>query len=352
MSADLAKSAVEWFRAVGAGTGAFVVRQVRHCSKAKGRPGDVEIQIAAGAGGDPIWLLVEAQEQVTPLRALGILTRLAHVRAKGVPTLCSRNISERVAGLCRGQGVSYLDEAGNCRISAPGFYLQVSGKRLVKPAKQPHADPFAAKSSRIVRVLLSHPQQGWQVQELAKEAAVSLGLVAKIKQALLELAFVEERNRRVHLRDPKGLFDAWAAAYEPAADSLRLYVMQKPGALERALAGWCQDKQLRYALTHLAGAWRMAPTVRYQHSTVYVDAATESAAIAGLVQDLRAKPVDTGANLVLRTPADPFVFYDAREIDAVQVVSALQLYLDLKGDPGRGREAAQEILEREIMPRW
>jgi len=128
--------------------------------------------------------------------------------------------------------------------------------------------------------------------------------------------------------------------------------MQKPAALERALAGWCKDKQLRYALTHLAGAWRVAPTVRYQHSTVYVDAETESAAVSGLRQELRAKPVDTGANLVLQTPADPFVFYGAREIDGVQVVSALQLYLDLKGDPGRGQDAAQEIFEREIMPRW
>jgi len=85
---------------------------------------------------------------------------------------------------------------------------------------------------------------------------------------------------------------------------------------------------------------------------VYVDAETESAPISGLLQDLRAKPVDTGVNLVLRTPADPFVFYDDREIDGVQVVSPRQLYLDLKGDPGRGQDAAQEIFEREIMPRW
>ena len=34
------------------------------------------------------------------------------------------------------------------------------------------------------------------------------------------------------------------------------------------------------------------------------------------------------------------------------ISTPLQLYLDLKGDPGRGQDAAQEIFEREIMPRW
>ena len=69
-------------------------------------------------------------------------------------------------------------------------------------------------------------------------------------------------------------------------------------------------------------------------------------------EGLGAKRVDSGANLVLAVPEDPFVFYQSRTIDDIAVVSPLQLYLDLRKQPGRGEEAAQEILKREIMPTW
>jgi hypothetical protein len=71
-----------------------------------------------------------------------------------------------------------------------------------------------------------------------------------------------------------------------------------------------------------------------------------------LIQGLEAKRGDSGANLVLAVPKDPFVLYQSRAIDGIDVVSPLQLYLDLRKQPGRGEEAAQEILKREIIPTW
>jgi hypothetical protein len=269
-----------------------------------------------------------------------------------VPTLCSRVISERVAELCRAQGISYLDEAGNCRLSAPGFFLQVEGRKPVRAANRAHIDPFAVKSSRIARVLLGSPRRGWQLQELADEAQVSIGLVAKVKRALLEQAFVEERDRRLHLRDSKGLLDAWAAAYEPKGNRIAAYVMQKAGEAERRIAHWCAENGVRSALTDLAGAWRLAPSVRYQQSSIYVEGNDETDNINNLIQGLGVKRVDSGANVILAVPEDAFVFYQSRTMDGIDVVSPLQLYLDLRRQTGRGEEAAQEILNREILPKW
>jgi hypothetical protein len=62
--------------------------------------------------------------------------------------------------------------------------------------------------------------------------------------------------------------------------------------------------------------------------------------------------VDSGANLVLVVPEDPFVLYQSRKIDDFDVASPLQVYLELRKQPGRAEEAAQEILKREIMPTW
>ena len=267
---------------------------------------DLAIELEPASGGRAIPLAVEAQERVSPLLAIGILQRMAESPAKGVPTLCTRVVSTRVAELCRSHGVSYLDEAGNCRLSAPGFFLQVEGRKPVRAAKQADVDPFAVKSSRITRVLLGNPKHGWQLQELADEAQVSLGLVAKVKRALLEQAFVEERDRRLHLRDPKGLLEAWETTYESSGQRVSLYVMQKASQTEQRIARWCAEKAVRFAMTDLAGAWRQAPTVRYQQSIVYVESKDAMDVVDDLVQHLGARRVDSGGKLRVGRPRGYF----------------------------------------------
>ena len=353
MPPSVAKSVVEWFRAVAARTGAYSVAKVEQIAPGRSRGTcDLAIEVVPTTGGRAIRLVVEAKERVSPLLAIGILERMAESSAKGMPILCSRVVSQRVAELCRSQGVGYLDEAGNCRLSAPGFFLEVEGRKPVRTTKQAEVDPFALKSSRIARALLGSPKRGWQLQELADEAQVSLGLVAKVKGALLEQAFVEERDRRLHLRDPKGLLEAWASAYKSSGERSPVYVMQKAGEAERSIARWCAKNAVRFALTELAGAWRLAPSVRYQQSTIYVEGKDDTDVVNDMVQGIGAKRVDTGANVVLAVPEDPFVLYQSRTIDGIAVVSPLQLYLDLRKQPGRGEEAAQEILKQEIMPTW
>ena len=169
---------------------------------------------------------------------------------------------------------------------------------------------------------------------------------------LLEQAFVEERVRRLHLRDRKGLLEAWAVAARIERGprcSLRNAEGRRSRTERCALVA---ENAVRFALTDLAGAWRLAPSVRYQQSSAYVDGNDDTDVVNRLIRGLGAKRVDSGANLVLAVPKDPFVLYQSRAIDGIDVVSPLQLYLDLRKQPGRAEEAAQEILEREIMPTW
>jgi hypothetical protein len=53
---------------------------------------------------------------------------------------------------------------------------------------------------------------------------------------------------------------------------------------------------------------------------------------------------------MLLQPYDDGVFYAASEIEGLQVVSPVQLYLDLSQTKGRGDEAANAILEEVIKP--
>ncbi|MGL4423105.1 MAG: type IV toxin-antitoxin system AbiEi family antitoxin, partial [Gemmataceae bacterium] len=109
--------------------------------------------------------------------------------------------------------------------------------------------------------------------------------------------------------------------------------------------------EVRSALTQLAAAWRYSPMVRYEKSVAYIDRKLETGnKLKSLLENLDAKEVDSGANVMLWRTDDPAVFTDSKEFDGVNAVSPLQLYLDLMALSGRGEDAAQEIFEKELRP--
>jgi len=55
------------------------------------------------------------------------------------------------------------------------------------------------------------------------------------------------------------------------------------------------------------------------------------------------KKVPSGANVELVVPYDEGVFYWTRRRQDLTVVSAVQVYLDLVRDRGRGQEAAETL---------
>jgi hypothetical protein len=312
---------------------------------------DYVITLSTGPDNRRVDFFVETRPQLTPQTALAVFQRLRWVPPDGLLLVCAPSVSPRVAELCREEGVSYLDGVGNCRIVAPGLFICVSGRPNRRASLKAAVDPFSRKSSRVVRALLTHPDQGWQVQQLARQAGVSLGLASKVKKSLLEEAYLEERDRLLYLRDPAKLLQAWAARYRPLVRRLQLFALPRATETETRLAAWCRENGVAYALTQLAGAWRYAPMVRYDKSVVYIDKKVESGDnLKALLGDLDARKVDTGANCTLWIADDPAVFTDAKEVDGVRVVSPLQLYLDLKALAGRGEDAAEEILEKHLHP--
>lgn len=338
----------EWVRKLAEETTAFDVMRVSR----QGDQWDHIITLSMKPGRQQVELFVLARQQLSPSTVLSVLPKFKSVPAAGVPTLCAPYISPRVAELCREQNVGYLDSVGNCRIAGPGLFVHVSG-RPNRPTTSKAVDPFSKKSSRIVRTLLTNPGRGWQVQQLAQQADVSLGLVSKVKTALLEEAYLEERDRLLFVRDPIKLLQGWAAEYRPQVKRLQLFAIPRPQETEKRLAGWCRSRTITYALTQLSAAWRYSPMVRYDKCVAYIDSKLEAENnLKDLLEQIDAREVDTGANCTLWITDDPAVFTDAREFDGVNTVSPLQLYLDLKVLSGRGEDAAQEILERELQPHF
>jgi len=311
---------------------------------------DEVITLSVKPNQQRVVLFIQVRQQLSPGTVLGVFRRFKGTPFEGVRLVCAAYISPRVAEMCREHSVGYLDGVGNCWIAAPGLFVHIEG-RPNRPVVSKAVDPFSKKSSRIVRTLLAHPGKGWQVQQLAKQADVSLGLVSKVKTTLLDEAYLVERDRLLFVRDAVKLLYGWSAEYRPQVRRLQLFAIPRPLETERSLAEWCRANTISYALTQLAAAWRYSPTVRYDKSVLYIDRKLEAGhKLKALLQQIDAREVDSGANCTLWMTDDPAVFTDAREFDGVNVVSPLQLYLDLKVLAGRGEDAAREIFERELRP--
>jgi len=264
------------------------------------------------------------------------------------PVVAAPYISDDTARICRQNGVGYIDLAGNCFLNFDQIYVE--RKNYPNPAieKRQVRSIFSPKSGRIVRVMLSNPGRLWRVQELAKEAKVSLGLASRLKQRLLELEYASEKENGLTLSRPGELLKQWADNYSFRKNKVYDYFsLDEIKELERNLSQYCERRGIAYALTLFSGAALVAPYARYTRGFAYV-----GNDIREVADSLGLKQVSSGPNFSILEPYDEGVFYGSREIDSMRVVSDVQLYLDLVGFKGRGQESAEFLFEQRIEPQW
>jgi len=217
---------------------------------------------------------------------------------------------------------------------------------------------FSAKSVRILRVLLVNFARDWNERELAKEAMVSRGLVHYVCRSLIELGYLSRNGRnRLVLVDPLRLLKRWAAyhQYDKVNTFLDYYTFERE--VDRFIRQLSAINDPRYALTALAGAFLIAPHVRPVDVHMYVFNKEDAAAIA---KALNLQPIPKGGNVKFVLPYDEEVFYGQQSagvwvsdqvVSGVNVVSTVQLYVDLFNFPARGEEASSHLLEY-ILKEW
>ncbi|PAP74546.1 type IV toxin-antitoxin system AbiEi family antitoxin [Rubrivirga marina] len=264
------------------------------------------------------------------------------------PVFAAPYVSDRGAAVAAEEGMGYFDLAGNARLAFGPVYVERSGHTNPDPEGRPLASLFAPKTSRVARALLAHPARAWRLQELADEVDVSIGLVAKAKESLLDAEYARDTPDGLALADPDGLVDAWLAADRRRPKPRGYYSLDGVADAERRVCDAVRASGARAALTSFSGAERVAPHVRYSHASVLVeaDALEEVAERAGL------RPVETGANVRLHEPYDNGAFYGARDVDGLPVAHPVQLVLDLAREKGRGEEAADHLRRHALAPTW
>jgi hypothetical protein len=324
-------------------------------SSTRKKPADlaagIDISVNVTANGTPWRLLLEVKSSGEPRIARAAIQRILAVTRQREPQyglLGAPYVGPETQKICKEAGVGFIDLVGNCRLVFDKVYIERRGFPKPKAERRPLRSLFSPKASRVLRVLFEEPRQPWQVQRLAREARVSLGLAAKVKQRLLDLEYARQERTGIQLTNPEELLSAWAAALASRKRiTVGVYAAGDPPQIEEALRVYCATNDIRYAFTQFSGAARVAPFTRYARGAAYAEADPRS-----LVAKLGWKIVDTGANFTLPWPFDEGVFYGARTIGQDRVVSDVQLYLDLMESKGRGQEAATAILEQKLRPRW
>jgi hypothetical protein len=312
-----------------------------------------DLVVEADSSQQNLRFAIEAKRRITPQTAFELCQRLRATPAGLVPAMYAPAISPRVAEIARQHGVGFFDDAGNCWLHSEDQRLLIDrrGMKSERREEPGPADLFSPRSSRIVRALLAHPERGWRLSELAihPDVAVSMGLASKIKRTLLEQGYAVERARLLYLRDPAGLLESWARRYSGPTAQVSLYFRGDTQEARDAVLRWCLAHRLECAAAGFSAAWQLAPEVRHNVATVYLEErAFESELAAGLTADGLGKKVDSGANLQLWRPYDRSVFAGSEKSNeaALPATSALQTYLDLKWLRGRGEDAAAAIYER------
>ena len=349
---------LRWLHELGHASGLFRVvagRPSERGAHAPGGPG-TEVTLELTGRRQQLHLVVELKQSVHPKQVIATLAPLAaQARAASQNTLvvlAAGYVSPRVAQVCKDHRVGYLDGAGNCHLVGPGLFLHVEGRPNLRPDTRPAERLFAPKSSRITRVLLEHPERAWRVQALASEARVSMGLASRIKQKLVEEAYVQDTPAGIRVEQPDRLLGDWAAAYKLPKLRVPVYSLDEPERCAQQVVRWGDKHNITCALAEFSAAARLAPMVRSKRAAVYVAASLGSPRLDELMNSLALKQVESGPTAELWLTQDDSVFQSAQMIEDTRVVSALQAYLDVRKNPARGQEAANELYERILKPRF
>jgi len=282
-----------------------------------------------------------------------------------VPVLAMPFISVRMAELCADYGWSWFDLAGNYSLNVPGLLqLRHTGQEPVHKQPRPAANMGTPEAGRVIRALLALENIGkrWTQRLMEEHFQVlpnpirppSLGLVNKVVRHLRDEAFIaEDPNGGFRLREPLKLLTAWRDAYRFDRHERREYysVLQRKRQQE-ALAKLDSQSGGFAAYATFSAADYQAPYVHQSRTWLFVS----EREVSKFEYLLEAKEVESGANIIVLIPDDEGVFYlgDGGISGQRRLVctNPIQTYVDLSHCGGRGKEAAEALLEQRLKPEW
>ena len=262
-----------------------------------------------------------------------------------IPLLVVPYMGEVGRRVTENAGVSWLDLSGNASIRAPGLNVRLLGQpnRFVRRGRPNTL--FAPRGSRIVRYLLLHPHEHFSQQELWRATGVDRGYISRLVRRLAETGLVTREpgsgNRegdKIRVKDPDLLLDVWAETYRFEDHRIWSGSMASRSGEETLARVRETLADVDHAFTGLAAAWLYSSYATFRLVTAYVRHLP-----VALLKTAGVREQSAGANVWIAVPNDDGVFHGSNVVDGARCVSTVQTFLDLKAQPERAAEAAQEL---------
>ena len=317
------------------------------------RSDDVDILASIKTPGDPLKFAIEVKntDRLASVREAAYQIKKYTGSTNTIPMVAGWYVGERARQALKDEGVGYLDLAGNFYFKHLNYYVEKTVDKNPFSSTPPLKNIFAPTSSRITRVMLIDPKRSWTISDLSKEAGVSLGQTYNVLEAMSgeELATKDEQGKW-KAADPTALLDAWKKVYPTYQNRrYRMYSFARDKDLPKLIMQASNEAKLPYALGFFSGADLVAPFIRGLSRVQFY---TSEEAIETWKTKLDLKEVDSGGNVELYVPYDKGVFYEQQEYPrddgVVNIVSNVQLYMDLFNDPARGEEAAEHLRKTKL----
>ena len=210
---------------------------------------------------------------------------------------------------------------------------------------------FSDKATIVIRAMLSQPDKKWVARDYDSEFGVGRARAAAVLSKLRAKGFIGgiRSGRLAHniIQKRKQLLDEWLKYYSFEMNKVHLYYSPVHDVLPRLKKYFSAKKSpCGYALTLHTGANLITNYVNTPAVYCYLkDEAFDDVSL-DLRQTLDLKELKSGGNFYLIRPYyKNGVFLDNQAIKGYNVVSNLQLYLDLYHYPQRGRDHAQYLLK-------
>lgn len=321
------------------------VKSFRAINEVYGNQPDALVEVEAR--GKPWVLVVECKRQGHPQYVRHGLLQLQRFLepTRGRPcygVLVAPFISKLSADLCAEAGVGYVDFAGNARLAFDQVFIETRVADNPFREKRETRSLFGPRATRVLRVLLQGPLHPWRVAELAESARVSVGWASAVRRELLAREWGVEEPGGLRVKKPHAILDAWVKADDwrkrTTTEEYSLLLPSDPVHLAEKL----QDtlKGDRPAFTQWFAAWLRHPHATVSVVTAYVRKLPEETVIT---EAFLARQVSSGGRLRLVLPKDEGVFSPAQKARGFDLVSDVQIYLDLLPAGLRGDEQAAEL---------
>ena len=325
------------------------VSSFRKGARISPRSSDRADGVARVIAGDRKWTLVVEEKRLAQPRQVRTAVLQLKESLKHLPeeiprygVLLAPFISEESAKLCTEAGIGYADLAGNARLSFDQVFIETRGAENPFREKRETKLLFAPRAARVLRVLLQGPLRPWKVTELAQSARVSLGWVSAVRQKLLAREWATEEPRGLRVGKPGSVLDAWSKADDWERRTCTheySLLLSDPMELAAKLKEVLHDEPPVF--TQWFAGWLRHPHTTPAVVTAYVKRFPDEPFVKEKLLGRRVPGGGGGLRLVL--PSDEGVFHPSQTVRGFQLVSDVQLYLDLLRAGLRGEEQAEEL---------